>query len=72
MSDRTHTTPAPNGPNGCWQRHGYRVERIGAGYARRIFSPAGELVLDCAGYEGEMAFCRANGLLDGLVLEPAA
>jgi hypothetical protein len=59
----------PNSPNGCWSRHGYRVERYAAqpGWPvklRRIYAPDGALVLDGQGYDEEVGYCRVHGLMD--------
>lgn len=57
-------TPHPNSPNGCWLRHGYRIERVGKyGGKRNIYAPDGTLVLSDAGYDEQMAYCREHGLL---------
>ena len=57
-------TPHPNSPNGCWLRHGYRIERVGKyGCKRNIYAPDGTLVLSDAGYDEQMAYCREHGLL---------
>jgi hypothetical protein len=50
-----------NSPNWCFSQNGYRVERDG--YLRTVFSPGGEVVLNKAGYDAELNFCRENGLL---------
>ena len=47
-----------------WERFGYRVERysIAPGAAqllRRVYAPSGEMVMDAAGYDAELAYCRA-------------
>ena len=58
--------PHPNSPNGCWERHGYRIERIKRPMGppkRNIYAPNGTLVLEDSGYDEEMAYCRKNGLL---------
>jgi hypothetical protein len=53
-------------PNYCWERAGYRIERIkhkpGAPALRNIYDPFGNLVLSGAGYEGEMEKIRRLGL----------
>lgn len=56
-----------NSPNGCWERHGYRVERYSVNPGaparlRRIYAPTGELVLDGVGYDAEIRFCVDNKL----------
>lgn len=53
----------PDSPNGCWKRHGYRIERDGK--RRKIFSPHGSLIFNHgpAGYEDEMEYIRKHGLL---------
>lgn len=56
----------PESPNGIWQRAGYTVERDGA--KRRIYNHAGAMVLDCAGYDGEMEFIRQSGLAETPVM----
>lgn len=57
----------PNSPNGCFARHGYRIERRpnprGELKLRQIYSPSGEMVLCAAGYDAEIQFCRDNDLL---------
>ena len=58
--------PAPNSPNGCWERHGYRVERIPktmGSPTRNIYAPDGTPVLKDSDYDEEMAYCRKHGLL---------
>lgn len=59
--------PDPNSPNGCFQRHGYTVERTprksGAGYHRAIYDQHGQKVLNRAGYDAEMQFCAQQGML---------
>jgi hypothetical protein len=50
-----------NSPNWCFINHGYRIERDG--HHRTIYSPFGEMVLNKAGYDEELNFCRENGLL---------
>uniref|UniRef100_A0AAU6W692 Uncharacterized protein n=1 Tax=Pseudomonas phage Aurca01 TaxID=3138527 RepID=A0AAU6W692_9VIRU len=59
--------PDPNSPNGCFQRHGYTVERrprkSGAGYHRAIYAQNGQQVLSRAGYDAEIQFCREQGLM---------
>lgn len=58
--------PHPNSPNGCWARHGYRVERTSRpmGPARRdVYGPDGALALEDSNYDKEIAYCRENGLL---------
>lgn len=55
----------PNSPNGCWARHGYRIERIPDkfGYTRRrIYAPDGTMVLDDA-RDGEHEYIVAHGYL---------
>jgi hypothetical protein len=58
--------PDPNSPNGCYQRHGYTVERTprksGSGFNRAIYDHAGQQVLSRAGYDAEMQFCIESGL----------
>ncbi|WP_120967369.1 hypothetical protein [Comamonas sp. lk] len=57
---------SPNSPNGCWDRHGYRVERIGQAMGaptRNIYGPDGALVLADTDYDEEMAYCREHDLL---------
>jgi len=60
-------TPDPNSPNGCFSRHGYKVEReprrSGQGYHRTVLDPHGNQVLQRAGYEAEIQFCRDNNLM---------
>lgn len=57
-------TPRPNTPNGLWAKHGYTIERIprrGAGKHHRIIrDPEGRVVLQDAGYDGEMDWIRDN------------
>lgn len=57
----------PNSPNGCFERHGYTVVRTpsksGPGNHRAIYDKTGQQVLNRAGYDEEMNFCIANGLL---------
>jgi len=57
----------PDSPNGCFKRHGYTVVRTprksGSGNNRVILGPDGSEALRHAGYDGEMDFCRENGLL---------
>lgn len=59
--------PNPNSPNGCYQRHGYTVARTprkrGPGSHRAIYDPNGQQVLNRAGYDAEIQFCREQGLL---------
>lgn len=59
--------PDPNSPNGCYQRHGYTVERTprksGAGHHRAIYDQNGQLVLARAGYDAELQFCIDLGLM---------
>lgn len=59
--------PNPNSPNGCYQRHGYTVERTprksGAGFHRAVYDRAGQQVLNRAGYDAELQFCVENGLM---------
>ena len=59
--------PNPNSPNGCYQRHGYTVERTprksGAGHHRAIYDQNGQLVLARAGYDAELQFCIDLGLM---------
>ena len=59
--------PNPNSPNGCYQRHGYTVERTprksGAGQHRAIYDQNGQLVLARAGYDAELQFCIDLGLM---------
>ena len=52
-----------NSPNGCWKRHGYKVERDGK--RRTIFAPSGELIFEHgpAGYDAEMEYCKQHELL---------
>jgi len=61
------TMPHPNSPNGCYQRHGYTVERTprksGAGHHRAIYDQNGQQVLSRAGYDAEIQFCREQGLM---------
>ena len=62
----TKKPPNPNSPNGCWERHGYRIERIPAvmgAPTRNIYNPAGTLVLADTNYDEEMTYCREHGLL---------
>jgi hypothetical protein len=58
--------PNPNSPNGCYQRHGYTVERTprksGFGFHRAIYDQNGQQVLIRAGYDAEIQFCREQGL----------
>lgn len=57
----------PNSPNGCFQRHGYNVERTprksGAGHHRAIYDRSGQQVLKRAGYDAEIQFCHEKGLM---------
>lgn len=57
----------PNSPNGCYQRHGYTVERTrrksGAGHHRVIYDQNGQQVLSRAGYNAEIQFCIEHGLM---------
>ncbi|WP_120967849.1 hypothetical protein [Comamonas sp. lk] len=58
--------PHANSPNGCWARHGYRVERMERPMGspmRNIYGPDGTLVLKDSDYDKEMAYCRKHGLL---------
>lgn len=59
--------PDPNSPNGCYQRHGYTVERTlrksGVGHHRAIYDQNGQQVLSRAGYEAEIQFCAERGLM---------
>ncbi|MCU1758748.1 hypothetical protein NTD84_03305 [Pseudomonas sp. 14P_8.1_Bac3] len=59
--------PYPNSPNGCFERHGYTVERTprrsGVGYHRAIYDRHGQQVLSRAGYDAEIKFCREHGLM---------
>lgn len=59
--------PHPNSPNGCYQRHGYTVDRTprksGAGHHRAIYDQNGQLVLARAGYDAELQFCIDLGLM---------
>ena len=59
--------PDPNSPNGCFQRHGYTVERTlrnsGVGHHRAIYDQNGQQVLSRAGYEAEIQFCAERGLM---------
>ena len=59
--------PQPNSPNGCFQRHGYTVERTPrktvTGYHRAVYDPNGQQVLNRAGYDAEIQFCADHGLL---------
>ncbi|AVJ25450.1 hypothetical protein CQ006_04765 [Pseudomonas cedrina] len=61
------TMPNLNSPNGCYQRHGYTVERTprkgGAGHHRAIYDQSGQLVLNRAGYDAEIQFCIERGLM---------
>ena len=62
----TQQPPNPNSPNGCWARHGYRVERTERAMGspkRDIYAPDGTLVLEDSDYDEEMAYCREHGLL---------
>lgn len=65
----------PDSPNGCFARHGYRIEKCpnpkGELKWRRIYNPAGEVVLYAVGYDAEMQFCKDNGLLTAASLEEA-
>lgn len=65
----------PDSPNGCFARHGYRIEKCpnpkGELKWRRIYNPAGEVVLYAVGYDAEMQFCKDNGLLAAAPLEEA-
>jgi hypothetical protein len=53
-------------PNYCWERAGYRIERIkhkpGAPALRNIYDPEGNKILSGAGYDAEMEEIRARGL----------
>ncbi len=59
--------PDPNSPNGCFQRHGYTVERMprksGVGHHRAIYDRNGQQVLNRAGYDAEIQFCAERGLM---------
>ncbi|MFV3314082.1 hypothetical protein [Pseudomonas sp. NY15374] len=59
--------PQPNSPNGCFDRHGYTVIRTprksGSGHHRAVYDPNGQQVLNRAGYDAEIQFCRENGLM---------
>ena len=59
--------PDTNSPNGCYQRHGYTVERTprksGTGHHRAIYDQHGQQVLNRAGYNAEIQFCRDQGLM---------
>ncbi|MNM68432.1 hypothetical protein D3C81_799930 [compost metagenome] len=59
--------PDPNSPNGCFQRHGYTVERTprktGPGYHRAVYDQNGQQVLNRAGYDAELQLCAEHGLL---------
>jgi len=59
--------PNPNSPNGCYQRHGYTVDRTarksGAGFNRAIYDQNGQQVLSRAGYDAELQFCIERGLM---------
>lgn len=67
---------ADNSPNGCFERHGYTVVRTpklrGPGNTRTVLNPQGEPVLNSAGYDAEIEFCRANGLMAPESVEEAA
>lgn len=57
-------TPHPNSPNGCWLRHGHRIERVGKyGCKRNIYAPDGTLVLTNAGYDEQISYCKEHGFL---------
>lgn len=56
----------PNSPNGCFERHGYTIERRpgpDGSKVRTIRNPEGEVVLQGAGYDAEIAFCKENSLM---------
>lgn len=57
-------TTHPNSPNGLWAKHGYTVERLPrrdhGGHYRIIRDPEGQVVLQDAGYEGEMEWISEN------------
>ena len=59
--------PQPNSPNGCFDRHGYTVIRTprksGSGHHRSVYDPNGQQVLNRAGYDAEIQFCRENRLM---------
>lgn len=59
--------PQPNSPNGCFKRHGYTVVRTpsqtGPGFHRAVYDHNGQLVMNRAGYDAEIQFCRENGLM---------
>lgn len=56
-----------NSPNGCFQRHGFTVVRTprktSSGYHRAIYDRHGQQVLNRAGYDAEIQFCRERGLM---------
>ena len=60
--------PQPNSPNGCFERHGYTVVRTprksGVGSHRAIYDQRCQQILNRAGYDAEMQFCRDQGLLE--------
>jgi hypothetical protein len=66
-SNEGKTMPNPNSPNGCFQRHGYAVERTasrsGAGHHRAIYDQNGQQVLNRAGYDAEIQFCIEHDLM---------
>lgn len=61
-------TAHPNSPNGCWQRHGFTVERLaridGGPLTRRVIrDPSGAVVLDGVGIDYETEYQQARGML---------
>jgi hypothetical protein len=52
------TITDPQSPNGLWAKHGYTIKRTprrsGMGNHRTIRDPEGRVVLEDAGYKGEM------------------
>jgi hypothetical protein len=59
--------PQPNSPNGCFERHGYTVVRTprktSSGHHRAIYDANGQQVLNRAGYDAELQFCRDQQLM---------
>lgn len=56
--------PMPDSPNAHWLRHGYWIERLprrGAGKHHRIIrAPSGEIVLQDASHEEELAWINQH------------
>lgn len=53
--------PNTNSPNDCWNRAGYTVQRNGK--LRTIYDNQGNAVIDRAGYDGEIEYCRKHCLM---------